>query len=682
MTERRSNKLVKSNNGLVKSFCLCGLIFANTLLAQQSNSLLTDSPHILDQQSFQQELDRWMLSAYEGDRNSQFQVAMAFISDQMIEPDYEQAVYWYKQAARQGHIIAQYNLGHQYMVGQGVQKSERLATDWWNKAARQGHSLAQFNLGRAYYLGIGVDKNEQQSRFWFEQAALNQEPKSLEILQQLGWEKDLSSVEPIETIANNADDSLDNNLAINTLSDNSDASIDASSSIVIAPSSANAQQNQSQFTSRIIPVPTTLTQSATEQASLEAATNLEAAIKTSDQSPLILETQTTAIDAAKPGIAHSPATSTSNNEQGSLANQAASESKQATTAALAKPVKRNIPLAVYTNPSIRSILIGLVDDVDNITVINNGSKWLHVQSNTGLPVWVHSDFLEALNDTGTINAVNVNTRAVPLVVDGSKVGKLNKGDIVKVLESRNGWHRVISPPFFKAWAQVAEYDKALTSKMSIKESANNSINENLKEGIEESVNTGGKKNINKSLIDNVQKTTIPNTNAELLASDSLNEANNKPLPGSSPTNWQTRSSNKSNEKTSSASINDERLTNTNKPSVLRENDNDWLFAQTPESYTLQLASFDDEKKVNAFLTKQKQIDNSQLHRFTATSNGIDWTYFLYGSYQTAELAKKARKEINLPKAWIRNFQHLTQNRCISWKKQLPPPRELKRYCLK
>jgi len=95
-------------------------------------------------------------------------------------------VYWYKQAARQGHALAQYNLGHQYLTGIGVKRSESDAMKWWLKAALQDHPLAQFNVGRGYYLGIGLSEDQSQSKYWFKRAAQNQEPKSIEILEQLG----------------------------------------------------------------------------------------------------------------------------------------------------------------------------------------------------------------------------------------------------------------------------------------------------------------------------------------------------------------------------------------------------------------------------------------------------------------------------------------------------------------
>ena len=129
-----------------------------------------------------------MLKAFEGDADAQFKVGVLFTNDQFSPADNEQAVYWYTQAARQNHTLAQYNLGHHYLTGLGVQQSETQAMRWWLLAAEKDHALSQFNVGRAYYLGIGLESDHALARRWFTRAAQNGEPKSADILAQLGWD--------------------------------------------------------------------------------------------------------------------------------------------------------------------------------------------------------------------------------------------------------------------------------------------------------------------------------------------------------------------------------------------------------------------------------------------------------------------------------------------------------------
>lgn len=175
-------------------FCL---MTAAACIAWQTPSVAQTGADVAAlQNKYQEELDKWMLQAYEGDRDAQFKVGVLFTNDQFSSADFEQAVYWYKQAARQGHSLAQYNLGHQYLTGVGVKRSEMEAMMWWLKAAQQDHPLAQFNVGRGYYLGIGLAEDHSQSQYWFKRAAQNQEPKSIEILEQLGWAKPGEYVKP------------------------------------------------------------------------------------------------------------------------------------------------------------------------------------------------------------------------------------------------------------------------------------------------------------------------------------------------------------------------------------------------------------------------------------------------------------------------------------------------------
>ena len=138
----------------------------------------------------EKELESLLLKAYEGDRDAQFMVGRIYADKQFPRQDHVQAVYWYRQAARQNHPLAQYNLGHQYLKGLGVVRDEVRAMQWWRVAAEQGNMSAQFNLGRGYYLGVGVEKNHQEARKWFKKSADGGYERSLLVLKTLGWSGD------------------------------------------------------------------------------------------------------------------------------------------------------------------------------------------------------------------------------------------------------------------------------------------------------------------------------------------------------------------------------------------------------------------------------------------------------------------------------------------------------------
>ena len=97
--------------------------------------------------------------------------------------NYQQAAYWYGQAADQGYAHAQYTLGRLYEGGVGVIREYGQAKAWYQKAADQGYEPAkdalkrllatdtptasttettptapedQYKVGDHYYYGVGV----------------------------------------------------------------------------------------------------------------------------------------------------------------------------------------------------------------------------------------------------------------------------------------------------------------------------------------------------------------------------------------------------------------------------------------------------------------------------------------------------------------------------------------------
>jgi TPR repeat protein len=62
------------------------------------------------------------------------------------EKDYEKALTYYKKAAEHGSEVGQYNMGFMYEKGMGVPASERDAIYWYRESARQGYVDAQTKL--------------------------------------------------------------------------------------------------------------------------------------------------------------------------------------------------------------------------------------------------------------------------------------------------------------------------------------------------------------------------------------------------------------------------------------------------------------------------------------------------------------------------------------------------------
>ncbi|GAA6138013.1 hypothetical protein NBRC116583_17600 [Arenicella sp. 4NH20-0111] len=342
---------------------------------------------------YQKELDKWMLRAYGGDRDAQFKVGVLFANDQFGPPDLEQSSYWYTQAARQGHVLAQYNLGHQHLMGNGVKRDEKVAMQWWLKAAEQQHALAQFNVGRAYYLGIGLKKDLSLAKLWFERASQNNEPKSTEILKQLGWwdERSVASVsQPVPASVNEVDQVIELPKEIINVANKQDDSV------------TDTENSTS---------PTTSADEQTTSVSREASWKVD----------------------RKSNASANTAITTLNNEP-----------------------EKDITIAVFTDPSIRSVLITMLENAAELKVVSEDDKWSIVESNKGLPAWVSKNFIRADGARGVVTGNSVNARSVPLITSGSIVGRLNRNETVAILDSRGEWYRIRSPKRFKGWVKSNE----------------------------------------------------------------------------------------------------------------------------------------------------------------------------------------------------------------------------------
>jgi TPR repeat protein len=76
----------------------------------------------------------------------QWELGCEYIKGSEAERDYEQAFYWFCNAAEQGHADAQFALGTLYAAGDGVKQNVELAMTWYGKASDQGHAWAKRKL--------------------------------------------------------------------------------------------------------------------------------------------------------------------------------------------------------------------------------------------------------------------------------------------------------------------------------------------------------------------------------------------------------------------------------------------------------------------------------------------------------------------------------------------------------
>jgi hypothetical protein len=299
--------------------------------------------------------------------------------------------------------------------------------------------LAQFNVGRAYYLGIGLAKNETLSRYWFERAALNGDPKSIDILTQLGWAeagqysvgtpKEQQAVAKKETTPP-VDDSKQPNQKQPSLV----ASAPPETNVVTSPPATTGSEAS-----------TKQEKPKQEKPKEESAPRSEPSIAQNTPQPrsrvLIEERPVTVRTEA--GWTVTPLNKPNRSDQDVVPDNPYA-------AAFDKSI------AIYTDPSIRRILVAIEDLSDALIVVSKNNDWTKVTSRKGFPVWVHENYIEVSSKTGIISAESVNARSVPIITKGSIVGQLNKNETLTVLNKKGNWYRVQSPARFQAWVKTSE----------------------------------------------------------------------------------------------------------------------------------------------------------------------------------------------------------------------------------
>lgn len=88
-----------------------------------------------DRSNYATALKVWLPKAKAGDPQAQTYVGEIYEKGLGIQPDYEAAGHWYRQAAEQGYAPAMINLGFLYEKGLGVPQDSIAALNWYRKAS-------------------------------------------------------------------------------------------------------------------------------------------------------------------------------------------------------------------------------------------------------------------------------------------------------------------------------------------------------------------------------------------------------------------------------------------------------------------------------------------------------------------------------------------------------------------
>jgi TPR repeat protein len=109
----------------------------------------------------------------------QYKLGMYYFNDDSVPQNKQEAVRWFRKAAKQNFSAAEYQLGMCYFNGIGVPRNEVMAVRWFRRAADQDYPKAQASLGACYMNGSGIGKDDKEAVSWFRKAALKNNPEAL-----------------------------------------------------------------------------------------------------------------------------------------------------------------------------------------------------------------------------------------------------------------------------------------------------------------------------------------------------------------------------------------------------------------------------------------------------------------------------------------------------------------------
>lgn len=143
-----------------------------------------------DRANYATALKVWLPKAQEGDPQAQTYVGEIFEKGLGIQPDYQAAHHWYRQAAEKGYAPAMINLGFLYEKGLGVPQDPIAALNWYRKASGLDQTDLAFAASVEIYNRKMEELQKEAAQYRQQAAGLKEQLLSL----QREYQKTLSSL--------------------------------------------------------------------------------------------------------------------------------------------------------------------------------------------------------------------------------------------------------------------------------------------------------------------------------------------------------------------------------------------------------------------------------------------------------------------------------------------------------
>ncbi|MCU9814434.1 MULTISPECIES: SH3 domain-containing protein [Paraclostridium] len=178
-------------------------------------------------------------------------------------------------------------------------------------------------------------------------------------------------------------------------------------------------------------------------------------------------------------------------------------------------------LNVRKGPSVENDKIGSLDRGMVVEILETSNGWNKVKLSDGNEGWVSGDYTE--KEKGTVTATELNVRKGPSI-ENDKIGSLANGTIVEVLEHENDWYKIKLDDKKEGWISG---DYVLTESQAMEQAKNTKVKAATTNTVEQKNDSAVKEEKSEEAVsNNTQNNTQNNTSNESSKTEETTSSNN------------------------------------------------------------------------------------------------------------------------------------------------------------
>lgn len=152
-------------------------------------------------QSFEEALKWWKEAARRGYTVAMNNIGLLYANGHGVPQDYSEAFNWWHQSAFLGNAWAMNSVGDLYENGFGTSRNLLMAMTWYQSAAEQGEPMAMYNIGLLYEAGGGVTRDDAEALTWFRKSAGRGYASAMHSIGKMYAEGRAVIADPVEALA-------------------------------------------------------------------------------------------------------------------------------------------------------------------------------------------------------------------------------------------------------------------------------------------------------------------------------------------------------------------------------------------------------------------------------------------------------------------------------------------------